>query len=109
MEGNPKFEASQDIPDVDYAAFAEQVGLRGIRVERPEDVGSAWEQALAADRPVVLDALCDPSVPPLPPHITLEQAKAFASALVKRDPNAMDMAVQSVKQKLDEFVGRHSS
>jgi pyruvate dehydrogenase (quinone) len=78
-------------------------------VERPEDVGSAWEQALAADRPVVLDALCDPNVPPLPPHITLQQAKAFASALVKGDPNAMDMAVQSVKQKLDDFVGRRSS
>ena len=67
LQGNPKYDASQDLPDFDYAAFATSIGLRGIRVEAPEQVGPAWHEALASDRPVVIDALCDPDVPPLPP------------------------------------------
>src|SRR5205085_10870285 len=50
MEGNPKFEASQDIPDFDYARFAEMAGLIGIRVQKPDDVGPAWERAFSAER-----------------------------------------------------------
>ncbi len=86
MEGNPKFEASQDIPDVPYHKFAELLGLRGIYVDRPEDVADAWSQALAADRPTIIEFKTDPEVPPLPPHITFKQAKAFASTLFKGDP-----------------------
>ena len=85
--GNPKYDASQDLPPVDYAAYAESIGLCGIRVERPEDVGTAWDRALAADRPVVLDAVVDPNVSQLPPHVTLEQAHNLFSALRKGDPD----------------------
>ncbi|HEV8054444.1 MAG TPA: thiamine pyrophosphate-requiring protein, partial [Candidatus Limnocylindrales bacterium] len=81
LEGDPKFEASQDIPDVPYARFAELIGLKGIRVETPDEIAPAWEEALAADRPCVLDFVTDPEVPPLPPHITFEQAKMFALAV----------------------------
>ena len=80
-EGNPKYQGSQDLPDFDYAGFAESIGLRGIRVETAERVGPAWHEALTSDRPVVIDALCDPDVPPLPPHITLQQAWVFMSAI----------------------------
>ncbi len=104
MEGNPKYEGSQQIPDFHYAEYAELIGLRGIRVDAPDDVGPAWERALAADRPVVLEAVTDPEVPPLPPHITLEQARAFASALAKGDPNSGRIIRQSMKQKLEEFL-----
>jgi pyruvate dehydrogenase (quinone) len=104
MLGDPKFDASQDLPDFDYAAFAESLGLRGIRVERPEQVATAWDEALAADRPVVIDALCDPDVPPLPPHITLEQAKAFTFALGKGDSDSIGITVQAIKQKVDEIL-----
>src|SRR5204862_63838 len=76
-----------ELPDMNYAQFAELAGLRGIRVERPGDVAGAWDEALSADRPVVIDALTDPSVPPLPPHITLKQAKAMMFALAKDDPD----------------------
>src|SRR5439155_13119753 len=69
MSGEPKFEASQELPDFPYASYAESIGLRGVRVENPEDVGHAWDEALRADRPVVLEARVDPNVPPLPPHI----------------------------------------
>ena len=104
MSGDPKFEGSQDLPDVPYARWAEMLGLNGIRTENPDEVGACWEQALAADRPTVLEVVTDPEVPPLPPHITLEQAKSFASAVLKGDPGAKKMIRQSLRQKI--FAGR---
>ena len=80
------------------------IGLSGIYLSRPDEVGTAWEQALNADRPVVIDALCDPDVPPLPPHITFEQAKGYISAIVKGDPNLMGIAKQSIKQMTANFL-----
>jgi pyruvate dehydrogenase (quinone) len=81
MEGDPKFLATQDIPDVPYARFAEMIGLRGIEVHEPERLAPAWEEAFAADRPVVLEVRADGNVPPLPPHITLQQALAFTRSM----------------------------
>jgi pyruvate dehydrogenase (quinone) len=104
MEGNPKFEGSQDLPDFPYARYAELVGLKGIRVETPDQVGPAWDEALNADRPVVYEAITDPEVPPLPPHITIEQAKALSSALLAGDPNAGRIVRQSFSQKVQEFL-----
>src|SRR5919108_1239197 len=75
LAGDAKLEASQVIPDFPYARYAELLGLKGIRVDHPDAVGDAWDEALAADRPVVYEAITDPEVPPLPPHITFEQAK----------------------------------
>jgi pyruvate dehydrogenase (quinone) len=108
MNGNPKYEASQDIPDFDYAGFAESIGLRGIRVSTAKEVGAAWGDALSSDRPVVIDGLCDPDVPPLPPHITLKQAKAFTFAIAKGDSDAAGITVQTIKQKIDEILPRRS-
>jgi pyruvate dehydrogenase (quinone) len=104
MEGNPKFEGSQDLPDFPYARYAELIGLRGIRVDSPEQVGPAWDEALAADRPVVYEAVTDPEVPPLPPHITIEQARALSSALLSGDPNSGRIVRESFKQKVQEFL-----
>jgi pyruvate dehydrogenase (quinone) len=104
MEGSPKFAASQDLPDLDYARYAELVGLAGRRVESPDDVGDAWDEALAADRPFVIDAVVDPNVPPLPPHIKFEQAKSMALALAKGDPDLAGVIRQSFVQKLREFL-----
>jgi pyruvate dehydrogenase (quinone) len=104
MEGNPKLEASQDLPDFPYASYAELLGLKGIRVDSPDHVGSAWDEALNADRPVVYEAVTDPEVPPLPPHITIEQARALSSALLSGDPNAGRIVKQSFSQKLQEFL-----
>jgi len=104
MEGDPKFLAAQSVPDFPYARYAELVGLKGIRVDSPDDVGAAWDEALAADRPVVLEAFTDPEVPPLPPHISLEQARAFSSALLKGDPGARGIIRQTLRDKLEEFV-----
>jgi pyruvate dehydrogenase (quinone) len=104
MEGDAKFEGSQDLPDFPYARYAELLGLKGIRVDTAEQVGPAWDAALSSDRPVVLEAVTDPSVPPLPPHITIEQAKALGSALLAGDPDAKDIVRQSFKQKVEEFL-----
>ena len=104
MSGSPKFAESQTLPDVDYAAFARGLGLNGVNVDSGDDLGRAWEQALAADRPTVLDVRCDPDVPPIPPHATWDQATSTLSAIVHGDENAWGFVKQGVKQKLQEFL-----
>jgi pyruvate dehydrogenase (quinone) len=104
LAGDPKFEASQDVPDFNYAAYAEMLGLGGIRVEKPEEIVPAIEQAMMAQRPILLDVVTDPSVPPLPPHISFKQAKAFASSLIKGDVDAMDMIRQTYKDVVDNYL-----
>jgi pyruvate dehydrogenase (quinone) len=104
INGDPKFEASQRIPNVSYSRFAELIGLRGIFVDSPQLLGSAWEQALASEMPVVLEVKTDPEVPPLPPHITLQQAKNFSLALLKGDPNETGMIRGAARQVLESIL-----
>jgi pyruvate dehydrogenase (quinone) len=106
LAGDPKLDASQALPDLPYAGYAELLGLKGIRVDTPDRVAEAWDEALSADRPVVYEAITDPEVPPLPPHIRADQAKHLAKALVKGDPAAPDIARQSFAGKLKELVNR---
>jgi len=87
MSGDPKLDASQDVPDFPYARYAESLGLRGLRIDRPEQIADVWAQAFRSDRPVVVEAVTDPEVPPLPPHITIKQAASLTSALLKGDPD----------------------
>jgi len=99
-EGQPKFPGSQDLPDFSYAGYAELLGIRGMRVDDPEQIGAAWDEALASDRPVLLEAIVDPNVPPLPPHITLEQARNYLKAILKGDPDALAIVKASVRELL---------
>jgi pyruvate dehydrogenase (quinone) len=101
--GDPKFEASQSIPDVPYHRYAELLGLKGIFVDDPDRVGDAWDEALAADRPVVLEAYTDPNVPPLPPHITLKQAKNFAMSL-PTEPELGSVLKNTAKEVMDTLL-----
>jgi pyruvate dehydrogenase (quinone) len=100
MEGDPKFEASQDIPDFDYASYAQLCGLRGLRMTGPDDVTRVWEEAFHADRPVVIDALANADVPPIPPHVEWKQAKALMMAVMHHDPDAGGIVRQGAKQGL---------
>ena len=109
MEGAPKFTQSQRLPDVDYAAFAASLGLEAISVDKPGDVGPAWDRALAADRPAVLDVRTDPDVPPIPPHATFEQAKDAAAAMLKGDEDRRGVIVEGVKTKVQEFLPHRDS
>ena len=104
MAGDPRYAASQQLPDFPYARYAELIGLSGIRVDDPDGIEDAWQRAFAADRPVVLEAITDPEVPPLPPHITLDQATALTSALVHGDPSRTEIVKQAAKGKLEEFL-----
>ena len=103
MGGEPKFEESQSLPEVSYADFAAGIGLDAVTVDHPDQLGPAWERALAADRPAVLDVRCDPEVPPIPPHATWEQMKATAQSVLKGDPNAWHLMVQGAKTKAQEL------
>jgi pyruvate dehydrogenase (quinone) len=104
MEGAPKFAESQTLPDVDYAAFARSIGLLGINVHDPDALGRAWDEALKADRPAVLDVICDPDVPPIPPHATFEQVKSLAGAVLHGDEDTWGFAKQGLKQKVQQYL-----
>jgi pyruvate dehydrogenase (quinone) len=105
MSGDPKLAVSQTLPDFPYARYAELIGLRGIRVDAPEQVGPAWDEALAAGTPVLIEAITDPEVPPLPPHITFDQANKMAHAL-PGDPARGEIMRQALKGKVDELIHR---
>jgi pyruvate dehydrogenase (quinone) len=105
LQGDPRYAVSQDIPDFPYADFARMIGLHGVRVDDPAGVGAAWDEALAAGRPSVLEAVVDPETPPLPPHITFEQAKHFAQAALA-DQDRGQMVRQSFRQMVDALLTR---
>ena len=104
MGGAPKFEESQVLPDVSYADFARGIGLAGITVRHPDELRPAWERAFAATGPTVIDVHCDPEVPPIPPHATLDEAVSMVEAVLGGDPSAMHLVVQGAKEKLQEIL-----
>jgi pyruvate dehydrogenase (quinone) len=106
MEGNPRFEASQSIPNFPYARFAEMLGFKGIYVDTPDALRAAWQQALASDRPVVLEVKTDPEVAPLPPHVTLKQARGFISAVLKGDEGSGHVIAETAAQVFNALTGK---
>jgi pyruvate dehydrogenase (quinone) len=104
MTGDKKYEPSQDLPEFHYAHYATMLGLKGIHLDNPAHVAGAWKEALNAECPVVIDAHTDPQVPPLPPHITLEQARHFMSSILHGDPERGGMIRQSFKDAVESFL-----
>src|SRR5436305_1742351 len=104
MAGDPKYECSQNVPSFEFARYAEMLGLTGIRVDKPEQIAPAWGQALSATRPVILEAITDPEVPTLPPHITFEQAKKFTESMIKGEPRLGHMIKQTFKEAIEGFL-----
>jgi pyruvate dehydrogenase (quinone) len=104
LSGDPKFPATQTIPDVPYAKIAELLGLRGLYCERDAEIGEAWAEALSSDRPCVLEVKVDPKVPPLPPHVGHMQARKMTAAMMKGDPEGIGVAQRSLREKLIEFA-----
>ena len=98
LEGDPKFMASQELPDFVYGEYAQLLGFAGMRLDDPSQVTATLDAALACDRPVVIDVVCDPTVPPLPPHVSLKQARNYLAALASGDPEALKIVRSSVKQ-----------
>jgi pyruvate dehydrogenase (quinone) len=106
MSGDPKFDASQTLPEFSYAEYARQLGLEGIEVLKPDQIGSAWERAFSADRPTVIDAHTDPDVAPLPPHITFEQARKYMAS-IWGDSSTPGHLIQSVKGMVGSWMPGH--
>ena len=104
MEGDPRYDASQDIPDVPYADFARSIGLAGVRVESPDALGGAWDEALGSDRPFVLEAVTDPDVVAFPPHISLEQVRSMWSAFVHGDWQERRTLTGTVLERAKELL-----
>jgi pyruvate dehydrogenase (quinone) len=104
MAGDPKYVCSQTVPKFEFASYAELIGLRGIRVEKPEEIASAWDKALSSDRPVVYEAITDPEVPTLPPHITFEEARKFTESMVKGDPEWRGMIRGAFRDAIESFI-----
>ncbi len=103
MTGNPKYEGSQNLPDFPYARYGEMLGLKGIKVDNPDDIERSFKDAFSADRPVVIEVMTDPEVPPIPPHVSAKQAGAFMKAVLKGDPESIDMIKQSWKDTISEY------
>jgi pyruvate dehydrogenase (quinone) len=100
LAGDPKFAAAQEVEDFPYARYAEMLGFKGIRVDDPQSIANAWEEAFACDRPVLIEFISDPDVPPLPPHISWAQARAYMTALGKGDPDEKGVIVQTLRDVL---------
>jgi pyruvate dehydrogenase (quinone) len=108
MNGNPRYGASQDIPDVRYSEFAKLIGLKGIFVDDPKDLGAAWDEALSADRPIVLEVKTDPEIAPLPPHISFKEAKKFMFAMTK-DEDAGHVLRDTARQVINAVLHREDA
>ena len=103
LSGDPKYPGTQWIPSIPYSKYAELLGFKGIYCEDGEQVGDAWEEALGAGGPCLLEVKVDPEIPPLPPHITRMQAEKMAKAMVKGDPERVGVMEKSLRGKLAEF------
>jgi len=101
--GDGKTESTQSIPDFPYAKYAELLGLKGIFCKDPEKVGESWDEALASDRPVILEFYTDPNVPPLPPHITLKDAEHFMT-MMPSEPELGSVLKNSAKELISTIL-----
>jgi pyruvate dehydrogenase (quinone) len=104
MGGSPEFLPSQHLPDFPFAAYARLLGLHGIAVEKPEQVASGWDEAIAADRPCVIEFVTDASVPPIPPHATWEQMEKAVESIVRGDADRIDVIKEGIKTKVQDFL-----
>jgi pyruvate dehydrogenase (quinone) len=100
--GNPEYGC--ELQPIDFASFARACGATGITIDDPATCGDALEQALATEGPVLIEAVVDPHEPPLPPKVTLEQAKHFAQALARGTPNREKIALTVLSDKVRELL-----
>jgi pyruvate dehydrogenase (quinone) len=104
MAGDPRYPCSQTVPQFEFARYAQMLGLIGIRVDKPEQIADAWDQALSATRPVILEVITDPEVPTLPPHITFDEAKKFMESMLAGDPHLGHIIKQTFKEAVQGIL-----
>jgi pyruvate dehydrogenase (quinone) len=106
MAGDPRFDASQDLPEFPFARYAELLGIKGIRVDAPDRVRPAWEEALAHQGPVLVEALTDPDMPPLPPQLRFETLRNMTRAFAKGDPAAGAILRHTIRARRTDLTTR---
>jgi pyruvate dehydrogenase (quinone) len=104
LGGSPQFLPSQQLPDFGYAAYAENLGLYGVEVSDPDEVAGAWDKAIAARQPCVIEFHTDPAVPPIPPHATWDQVLKATESVVRGDSDRLNMIKEVVKSKVQEVL-----
>jgi pyruvate dehydrogenase (quinone) len=104
MEGDPRFEGSQSIPYMPFADYANLIGLKGIKVTTAAEIEGAWEEAFAADRPVIIDAITTPDEPPIPPHVTREEAEALMKSVLEDPKGGWRGALEGFRETVQAFV-----
>jgi pyruvate dehydrogenase (quinone) len=104
LSADPKNPATQTVPYVPAAEFARLLGLEGIKVNSPQEVAQAWDRALAASGPVLLEFVVDPQIPPLPPHVRPKMLKKTLKGLAHGDEDATGIVRKGVKAKWSEFA-----
>jgi pyruvate dehydrogenase (quinone) len=103
MAGDPRYDASQRLPRFPYAGYAELLGIKALRVDSPEAVRPAWEEALAHDGPVLYEAVTDPNMPPLPPQIRFETARNMTRAFFRGDPAAREIIRHAIRARRSDI------
>ena len=104
MGGSPQFLPSQQLPDFGYAAYARSLGLQGLDVSDPDEVPAAWDEAIAARQPCLIEFHTDPAIPPIPPHATWDQLVKATESVVRGDTDRVDVIKEGVKSKLQEVL-----
>lgn len=98
MEGDPRYPASQHVPDFPYARYAQLLGLQGIRIEKSDQASEAWRSAFSAERPTLIEAVVDADVPMLPPNIPDEKVQKVFDA-VGQEPEG-----EAVRARIERHV-----
>jgi pyruvate dehydrogenase (quinone) len=102
MEGNPEFGC--DLYPIDFAKFAEACGVPGYRVDRAEDAERVIGEAFRRPGPALVECAIDPNEPPMPGHVTTEQAAMFAKSLVRGERDRWDIVKNVVKNTIREVI-----
>ncbi len=103
LSGDPKYAGSQSLPYAPFAEWARLLGFAGIKCDRDDDAGAAWDEAFAAGRPCLIEFMVDREVPPMPPHIKPDMAKKFMKAFMRGDPETVGIMTRGARQKFQEF------
>ncbi|MEA2397201.1 MAG: hypothetical protein QOK25_757 [Thermoleophilaceae bacterium] len=106
MAGDPRYEVSQTLPEFSYARYAEMLGMKALRVDTPDQVRPAWEEALAHPGPVLYEAVTDPNMPPLPPQLRFETVRNMTRAFMRGDPAARDIMRHTVRAARSDLTNR---
>ncbi len=102
FEGNPEYQC--DLLPIDFVALAQAVGARGVRIDDPKTAGAKFDEALAMEGPVIIEAVVDQFTAMLPPKITADQAIKFSEALAKGEPNRLKIALTAAKDTVRQVV-----